>query len=80
MEHRHPFKGLPFFKEYKINKEQLRLDIKLGTEEFLRTNKIIYLEDSPSGKVPEVYIRDLGAYSDAAEFYYLEETLNTNSN
>lgn len=80
MKHRHPFKGIPYYKQNKIDKEQLRIDIKRGTEEFLKTNKIIYLKDSPSGKVPEVYVRDLGAYSDAAEFYYLEETLNLNNN
>jgi len=73
---RHVFKGLPFFKEYKIDKEALRSDIERETAEYLKKNQIVHLADSPSAKVPEVYIRDLSAYSDAAEFYYLEENLD----
>ena len=73
---RHPFKGLPFYKKYKIDKETLRLQIEKETAEYLKTNQIVHLADSPSAKVPEVYIRDLSAYSDAAEFYYLEENLD----
>ena len=60
----------------KMDKETLRLQIEKETAEYLKTNQIVHLADSPSAKVPEVYIRDLSAYSDAAEFYYLEENLD----
>ena len=43
---------------------------------FIKNNKITFLPDSPTGKVPEVHIRDF-AFSDTAEFYYLEEEDDT---
>lgn len=75
--HHYRFKRLQYYKQVIINKEQLRKDILTETKKFLQTNKITYLPDSPTGKVPEVHIRDLGAFSDTAEFYYLEEEDDT---
>lgn len=72
----HPFK-VQTLGPYSINKEQLRIDIITETKKFLQSNKITFLPDSPSSKVPEVRIRDLGAFSDTAEFYYIEEEDDT---
>lgn len=77
MKHRHHFKGIQFYKPLKIDKEQLRKDILIETKKYLQNNKITFLPDSPTGKVPAVHIRDLGAFSDTAEFYYIEEEDDT---
>ena len=61
-----------------VNKEQLRIDVKQATTEYLKTKTIQYQNDSPNGKVQSVGIRELGSYSDSAEFYYLEESLDNN--
>ena len=74
--HHYGIKRIQYHKPVIINKEQLRKDILIETKKFLKNNKITFLPDSPSGKVPEVHIRDF-AFSDTAEFYYLEEEDDT---
>ena len=61
-----------------LDKDKLRTEVKNATIEYLKTNKIHYQTNSPNAKVTSVGIRDLGSYSDSAEFYYLEESLETN--
>ena len=75
--HHYGSKRIQYYNPVIINKEQLRKDILIETKKFLKNNKITFLPDSPTGKVPEVHIRDLGAFSDTAEFYYLEEEDDT---
>jgi len=75
----HPFKANMSLVKDNIDKDQLRIDVKNATTEYLKTKKIQYLDDSPSAKIRSVGIRDLGTYSDAAEFFYLEESLENNN-
>ena len=76
--HIHPFKANMSLQKDNVNKEQLRIDVKQATTEYLKTKTIQYQNDSPNGKVQSVGIRELGSYSDSAEFYYLEESLDNN--
>lgn len=75
---RHPFKASMTLRKDNINKEQLRLEVKEATVEYLKTKKIDYQNDSPNGKVTSVRVSELGSYSDTPEFYYLEESLDNN--
>ena len=75
---RHPFKAIKSLVKVSVNKDTLRRDVKNATIEYLKTNKIHHQSNSPNAKVKSVGIRDLGSYSDTAEFYYLEESLETN--
>tara|TARA_R100001530_G_scaffold136253_1_gene116039 strand:+ start:4923 stop:5171 length:249 start_codon:yes stop_codon:yes gene_type:complete len=75
---RHPFKASKSLVKDSVDKEKLRRDVKNATIEYLKTNKIQYQSNSPNAKIRSVGIRDLGSYSDSAEFYYLEESLETN--
>ena len=76
--HKHPFKASMSLVQDKVDKDKLRIDVENATIEYLKSNKIHYQSNSPNAKVTEVGIRDLGSYSDSAEFYYLEESLETN--
>ena len=76
--HKHTFKASMSLVQDKLDKDKLRIDVKNATIEYLKTNKIHYQTNSPNAKVTSVGIRDLGSYSDSAEFYYLEESLETN--
>ena len=74
---KHPFKSNVNNRKHKqVNKSKLRNKIEIETEKFLKTNKITHLPNSPNGKVPEVRVKSLGAFTDAHEFYYLEEDDN----
>ena len=75
---KHPFKASNSLVKNAVDKDKLRIDVKNATTEYLKSNKIHYQDNSPNAKVKSVGIRDLGAYSDSAEFYYLEESLETN--
>ena len=74
----HPFKGIWTVKIPIPEKPQLRKDIISATKEYLKNHTIEYIPYSPSAKVPSVRVRELGAISDAEEFYYLEEQFETN--
>ena len=75
---RHPFKASKSLVKTAVDKDKLRIDVKNATIEYLKSNEIHYQSNSPNGKVRSVGIRELGSSSDSAEFYYLEESLETN--
>ena len=77
--HIHPFKANMSLQKDNTDKDQLRLDVKQATIEYLKTNKIEYQNDSPNGKVTSVRISELGSYSDTPEFYYLEDSLDNHT-
>jgi len=64
--------------EVKIDKEQLRKDIDAATVEYLKTNEIEHLPDTPNVKGYSVKVKDLREISDTEEFYYLEEQNENN--
>ena len=55
------------------DKEQLRKKIDIATIEYLKTNEIEHLPDTPNVKGYSVKVKDLREISDTEEFYYLEE-------
>ena len=75
----HPFKANMTLRKDNTDKIQLRKDLELATIEYLKNNKIEYQNDSPNGKVTSVRISELGSYSDAPEFYYLEDSLDNHT-
>ena len=61
-----------------VDKEQLRKEIDAATVEYLKTNEITHLPDSPNIKGYSVKVKDLREISDTEEFYYLEEQNENN--
>ena len=57
----------------KLDKDQLRKEIDAATVEYLKTNEIEHLPDTPNVKGYSVKVKDLREISDTEEFYYLEE-------
>ena len=73
MKKRFGFKTMTLGKDKNPNKTLLRKEIEIHTKEFLKSNKITVLPDSPNAKVPEVQIKELGQSYDSHQFYQLEE-------
>jgi hypothetical protein len=73
--YRHPFKSYTIVDKRKVDKHQLREDIKAATQDYLSAgNKIEKVQDGPTVKVPSVGMRDWGWEISAGMGDLYEET------